>query len=122
MEDVRPLNTPEDFKNMLKEVLHSPQPHTDAGERGDYIVNGITIREIAACVLRGMLDGATKFSEEYPKLKAEDLDYHNLLDIIYEVTWIENFDPVAIQQNVTCHIEKSIGIFPNIPPLKERNE
>ena len=109
--------TPDNFEQILKDVLHEPQPHTDAGKRGEYIVNGITIRQIAECVLRGMLDGGTLYHEQDKSIDTVHLGYHQLLDLIYDVEWIDGFDPVAIQQNVTCHIEKVLGIFPNVPPL-----
>jgi hypothetical protein len=116
MEEIFDL-TPENFENIIKHTMHEPQPHTDAGKRGEHIVNGITIRQIAECVLRGMLDGGTLYHDQDNAIDTIHLGYHQLIDLIYEVEWIDNFDPVAIQQNVSCHIEKVLRIYPNVPPL-----
>ncbi len=104
------------LSDAINEASHSPQPHTIAGKRGDVIINGVTFRQIAECVLRGMLDGAT----HYDKTDTVNLDYHRLIDIIYKVEWLGDFDPMAIVQNASCHIEKVLGIYPNIPKLIEK--
>jgi len=82
--------------------------------------------QIAECFLRGMLDGATNYAKISNYTPTENLGYHQLIDIIYKVKWMENFDPVAIVQCAGCHLEKVLGIFPNVPKLqynqKKENE
>lgn len=105
----------QNFEDIIKQAGHEKQPQTVGGKRGDYIVSGITMRQLAECFLRGMLDGGT----EYNKTETENLDYDNLIDLIYEVGWYDSFDPIAIIQCAGCHIEKVLGIYPNCDKLTE---
>lgn len=110
------------FEEILNEFSHAPQPHTILGQRGQQVM---TLKEIqiAECFLRGMLDGATYYnldeSGELTKaIPTENLEYHHLIDLIFKVKWLKDFDPVAIVQCAGCHLEKVLGIFPNIPKLE----
>lgn len=122
------MNEPEkfeSFEDLLNHVAHTPQPHTILGQRGQQVM---TLKEIqiAECFLRGMLDGGTHYNlDKNDNLTnatpAENLEYHHLIDLIYKVAWREDFDPVAIIQCAGCHLEKVLGIYPNVPKL-ETNE
>jgi hypothetical protein len=73
-----------------------------------------------------MLDGGTYYNLDKNGnltnvLPTEKLEYHHLIDIIYKVEWIDNFDPVAIVQCASIHLEKVLGIYPNVPKLEERS-
>lgn len=110
------------LEDMLNHMAHEPQPHTTLGERGQQMMTLKDI-QIAECFLRGMLDGGTYYHlDEKDNLTnaigTEKLEYHHLIDIIFKVKWRENFDPLAIVQCASCHLEKVLGIFPNIEPLK----
>jgi hypothetical protein len=37
---------------------------------------------------------------------------------VYKINW-QDVDPIAICQNLTCEIEKMMGIFPNIPEAQK---
>lgn len=106
----------------MSKSIENPQPHTIQGERGQQMVSLKDI-QIAECFLRGMLDAATYYGKDNDYSPTEKLYYNDLIEIIYEVRWMENFDPVAIVQSACCHMEKAMGIYPNIPPLIEvKNE
>ena len=81
------------------------QWHTDQGERGKTLVDGLTMRDIADCVVMGFLAAGGS----YP----EDPTYGDM----YKVE--EAPSPFALVQNTMCNVEKMMGIFPNIPePVK----
>jgi hypothetical protein len=106
----------------MSKSIENSQPHTIQGERGQQMVSLKDI-QIAECFLRGMLDAATYYGEDNNYAPTEKLNYADLVDLIYKVRWMENFDPVAIVQSACCHMEKVMGIYPNIPPLIEaKNE
>jgi hypothetical protein len=117
-------NLNSDFSNLsdiIKDVMHSSQPHTILGLRGQ---QEMTLKEIqiCECFLRGMLDGATYYNLDKngnltDRIPTEKLEYHHLIDIIYTVKWLENFDPIAVIQCAGCHLEKVLGIYPNVPKL-----
>jgi len=81
------------------------QPHTDAGIRGKQLVEGLTMRDVSDCMVRGFLD-AGGIERENP-----------IRSDIYSID-LSELDPGAVIQNATCHIEKMMGIYPNSPPLK----
>jgi len=99
------------FSEILRDTIDQPQ--CIGGERGQHVV---TLRdiEICECFVRGMLDAATDYSG-----KSEMLNWGHLCDIIYKVQWRKDFDPIAIVQYASCHMEKVLGIFPNGPELTE---
>jgi hypothetical protein len=85
------------------------QPHTDQGERGKQLVAGLTMRDVADCMVLGFLDAAG-IERERP-----------IRDDIYTID-LPDIDPGAVIQNALCHIEKMMGIYPNVPGLKEVTE
>ena len=80
------------------------QPHTDQGERGQQIVRGLTMRDISDAIVLGFLD-AGGVKRECP-----------IHDDIYRLD-LNELDPGAIIQNALCHIERMMGIYPNVPKL-----
>ncbi len=77
------------------------QSHTDQGERGKTLVEGLTMRDVADCIVMGYL-GASAFSTDNPT-------YNHMYEVAEDPT------PLAIIHNTMCAIEKMMGIFPNIP-------
>lgn len=111
---------------IINKVSHSPQPHTILGIRGQQEMKLKEI-QIAECFLRGMLDGATYYNitssgELTNRIPSEKLEYHHLIDIIYTVEWLKDFDPVAIVHCAGCHFEKVLGIYPNVPKLESESK
>lgn len=110
---------------IINEAMHTPQPHTILGQRGQQEIRLKNI-QIAECFLRGMLDGATYYNltkdgKLTNAIDVEKLEYHHLIDLIYKVEWLKDFDPVAVVQCASCHMEKVLGIYPNVPKLESIN-
>lgn len=89
----------------LKDVLdrnrpYDGQPWTDGGERGQMMVQGVTMRDIRDCLILAFYSSAPV--QEAPPESVEDLP---LAEMSLE----------AISQNLCCWLERYMGIFPNIP-------
>jgi hypothetical protein len=69
------------------------QPHTDYGERGSSEVNGIKFSDLFQAVSVAIKESCTD-EQEFDELK---------------------IDPESVSQNVTCNVEKLMGIYPNVP-------
>lgn len=95
-----------------RERPYDGQPHTTEGIRGAKIVEGLTMRDIRDCYVKGALRASG--DDELLNL-AENNDW--LQDDIYRIDWSQ-VDPIAVAQNMGVEIEKMMGIFPNIPDLK----
>jgi hypothetical protein len=72
---------------------------TDDGERGQTEVSGLTIRDIRDCLILAFFDSCPP---EYKKVN----------DV--EKLPLQEMSPEAISQNLSCWIERYMGIFPNI--------
>jgi len=75
------------------------QSWTDDGARGKQELHGVTMRDVKDCFIKACYDSNPH--EEHPKS-------------IYDLDW-NNIDILAVCQNMTCWIEKYMGIYPNIP-------
>ena len=89
---------------MDRERPYNGQPHTDSGKRGKAFVEGLTMRDVSDCIVRGFLD-AGGIETENP-----------VHDDIYKIDG-ESLDPGAVIQNALCWVEKYMGIYPNVPKL-----
>lgn len=78
------------------------QPHTVHGERGKQLVEGLTMRDIADCFTRACFDSSGLPPEQWP-------------GSIYDLPW-DDMDIIAVRIQLTCWIERYMGIFPNLPP------
>lgn len=88
------------------------QSHTDAGLRGQTFVEGLTMRDVVDCYKRAVaLSAGHVAPEAYRMADAGSLDFD-----LYEIP-LDKLDPGAIGQNLTCEIERMMGIFPNVPEL-----
>ena len=90
------------------------QPHTDNGIRGATKVKGLTFRDITDCFAKGVL-------------LSNGVDQPELYDRVENGSWLHsdiykidgtNIDIGVVCQNMCCEIEKMMGIFPNVPKLK----
>ena len=93
-----------------RERPYDGQPHTDDGERGKTLVEGLTMRDIMDCFVRGYLQA----SEEFPHERTESGKWNH--NSVYECE--DTRDPLAIGQCMMCNVEKMMGIFPNVPKLE----
>ena len=106
--------------NMRRDRPYLGQPHTDTGVRGMTEIRGITFRALRDCYVRAVL-----------------LSAHHLVPALYEEATkgpdavlcendlfgfnLDELDPIAIAQNLSCEVERIMGIFPNVPGLKTAN-
>lgn len=94
------------------------QPHTDCGTRGATRIEGVTFRDLrdafirAACLASHHLNPA--LYDEADKGEHAALCENDL----YSLDW-SKIDPGAVSRNLSCEIERLMGIFPNVPPLRE---
>lgn len=109
--------------NMERSRPYTGQPHTDTGERGRTEVKGITFRDLRDCYIRAVFlsTGAMvisgkdmrPFYEEACKGEKAALCENDLYG------WdLNQLDPVAVAQNLSCEVERIMGIFPNVPKLE----
>jgi hypothetical protein len=90
--------TPENMERLLgafgfggkRDRPYNGQPWTANGARGQTIVTGLTMRDIADCFARGAV--LAGLGDDTP-----------------------NIDRDAVLQAGLCEIEKMMGIFPNVP-------
>lgn len=91
------------------------QPWTCAGKRGQEEIKGITFRDLRDCYIRavfkssGRPDDIAHLYDEADKGEDANLCEND----IYEVN-LKDLDAMAIAQNLSCEIEKIMGIYPNI--------
>lgn len=131
-----------DYRND-RERPYNGQPWTDDGIRGQTEVKGLTLRDIKDCFIKALLQcGASDEYLEKDFMKCWDFTgcdengtppkpTQYLLDnqdkyVSTKVdtgNWrpqdvfkleLNKIDPLAVAQNLTCEIEKMMGIFPNI--------
>ena len=75
------------------------QRHTDDGERGKTLIQGLTMRDVRDCFILALYDSAP--TNETLPMRLEDLPF-------------DQMDLEAISQNMMCWIERYMGIFPNV--------
>jgi hypothetical protein len=107
---------------------YNGQPQTFNGERGKTKVKGVTIGEIADCIIQGFLaaSGDARLQHRVVELDKSMLgsEYANngmwVQEDVYKIDF-DNIDPIAVVQNAVCHIEGIMGIYPNVPNLLEEH-
>ena len=96
--------SPSDYlSTLVNDRPYNGQPHTDTGERGKTEIKGITFRDLRDCFIRGAFHASGLSPEDYPKS-------------LYELNWNE-MDVLAVYQNMSCEVEKKMGIYPNVEKL-----
>ena len=134
-----------DYRND-RERPYNGQSWTDEGERGKTVVKGLTLRDIRDCLIKAMSMSAPSdaYLEADVFVKCWDwstepatptqylLDRQNEPDFVstkaetgnwrpqdvYKINW-DKVDPLAVAQNLSCEIERMMGIFPNIFAISE---
>lgn len=120
--------------NMRRDRPYNGQSHTDKGERGKQEIHGITMRDLRDCFIRAVLlsTGGPYFAARTGN-PLEDRKIAASMAALYEEAKkgedaclcendlygfnLDRLDPVAISQNLTCEVERIMGIFPNVPWL-----
>lgn len=89
------------------------KPYTDNGIRGKTFLEGLTMRDIVDCYRRAIaLSAGHVAPDAYEKAYEGGIDFD-----IYKIP-LKELDPGAIAQNLTCEIERLMGIFPNVTHLE----
>lgn len=102
--------------NMERDRPYSGQPQTSTGQRGATEIAGVTFRDLRDAFIRAVFlsagDQAPHWFEEAKKGPAAALCAADLYTLD-----LNRLDPMAIEQNLGCEIERLMGIYPNVPPL-----
>ncbi|CAN7321581.1 hypothetical protein LJR084_001853 [Variovorax sp. LjRoot84] len=102
--------------NMRRDRPYTGQPHTCTGERGATEITGITFRDLRDAFIRAAFlsafDQAPAQYDEANKGPAAVLCENDLFALD-----LDKLDPMAWCQNLSCEIERLMGIFPNVSPL-----
>jgi len=96
-----------DYSNK-RDREYNGQPHTTHGVRGKEEVKGLTMRDISDCYIKALLLSASE-TELYEKVEKGTWRYRD----VYEID-LEKIDPIAVEQNIGCEIERMMGIYPNV--------
>lgn len=86
---------------MDRDRPYDGQPHTDHGVRGQTMVSGLTFRDVRDCLIRACYDSSGLPVEQWP-------------GSVHDLPWAD-MSIIAVQQNLSCWIEKYMDIYPNRP-------
>src|SRR3990167_2801417 len=100
-EEIERISPSDYLSTLVNDRPYDGQPHTTTGERGKTEIKNVTFRDIRDCFIRGAFYSSGLKPEDYPKS-------------IYDLDW-NVIDPIAVWQNMSCEIEKKMGIYPNLP-------
>lgn len=111
--------------NMQRDRPYNGQPHTDTGARGATEIKGITFRDLRDCFIRAFIlshqhyaNGSSAELQPNAALRNEASKGESAAlceDDIYRL--VGGVDPIAVVQNLSCEIEKVMGIYPNVPEM-----
>ena len=100
-----------DFGSMFRARPYDGQPWTDHGERGKTEIKGITFRDLRDCFIRAVAQssGRGALYQESEKGERANITAADLYAID-----LSELDIIAVGQNLSCEVEKLMGIFPNV--------
>lgn len=99
--------------NMERDRPYSGQPHTDSGTRGATMIEGITFRDMRDAFIRAVC----LCSEPGGALQEEAGKGDKAALCENDVYKCNDLDLIAVAQNLSCEIERLMGIYPNVPRL-----
>lgn len=102
--------------NMQRDRPYSGQLHTDHGERGRTEIKGITFRDLRDCFTRAVFLSAYHIHQAGYDQADKGVNGALCENDLYSLD-LNQLDPVAIAQNLSCEVEKIMGIYPNVSPL-----
>lgn len=105
----------EGIKNMKRDRPYNGQVWTNMGKRGKTEVTGLTMRDIRDCYIRAVLLSASHLVPDLYTEADKGEDANICGNDLYGFD-LDKLDPIAISQNLTCEIERMMGIFPNVEP------
>jgi len=104
---------------LLRNRPYTGQPHTDTGERGKTEIHGITFRDLRDAFVLAAFDAGNDqdpTGHNFDTERQGQVTYNHIFKLD-----LNKIDPIAWAQNMSCRIEAMMGIFPNIPPLKDKD-
>lgn len=116
-------------KSMKRDRHYDGQPWTCTGKRGSAQVTGLTFRDIRDCFIRAFiishdyyhpgtlqrLEPNATLIDEAHKGESAQLNGNDVYTLIGDI------DPIAVYQNLSCEMEKAMGIFPNLCDIEEES-
>jgi hypothetical protein len=108
--------------SMRRDRPYNGQPHTDTGERGKTEIKGITFRDLRDCFIRAVFlsTGAEGFPAARTLYDEANKGEDGMISANDLYGWdLDKLDPLAISQNLACEVEKIMGIYPNVPELRD---
>lgn len=114
-----------DEANMQRDRPYNGQEHTDKGKRGQTMVQGLTMRDIKDCFMRAYILSHSYYApgtadKIQPNATLIDEAHKGVGAALSEndlYTLKGDIDPNSVSQNLTCEIERVMGIYPNVPRL-----
>ncbi len=103
---------------MRRDRPYNGQPHTDVGARGATEIKGITFRDLRDCFIRAMLLSSFEISPAGLYDEANKGEHATLCENDLYGWDLNKLDPMAIAKNLSCEIERIMGIYPNVPELQ----
>ena len=104
--------------NMRRDRPYTGQPHTDTGIRGSTTIKDVTFRDLRDCYIRGMLLASHDISPAGLYDEACKGEHATLCENDLYGWDLNKLDPCAVFQNISCEVEKLMGIYPNVPRLE----
>jgi hypothetical protein len=104
---------------MNRDRPYSGQPWTDSGERGKTEIKGVTFRDLRDCFIRAIClsTGANANGAFGNQLYQQAVKGEEALiceNDLYKLD-LNKIDIMAVCQNLSCEMERLMGIFPNLP-------
>src|SRR3990167_11088750 len=102
--------------NMQRDRPYNGQSHTDTGERGRTEIKGITFRDLRDCYIRAMcLSLGAAHPNNMPYYNEAKKGESAVLceDDVFKLKGEPDY--ITVCQNLSCEIERLMGIFPNVP-------
>ena len=116
-------NLDNETPTMDRQRPYKGQPHTDAGKRGETMVEGLTFRDIRDCYVRAFIKAHPSYGDEpecmnnRPYYDEANKGEGGALCAGDVFKMKGDTDPLAVSQIMSCEIEKMMGIFPNVEKL-----
>lgn len=94
--------------------LFDGQYHTDDGERGKTEIKGVRFRDLCDCITKAFVHAAAHTVENEGELR-EKVETNTICrQDLYQLD-LSRMDPGTLIKNISCEVERFMGIFPNIP-------
>src|ERR1700730_14750163 len=96
--------------NMRRDRPFDGQPHTDSGIRGATEIKGITFRDLRDCFIRAVCLSAHHLNPALYE-EADKGEHAAICDNDLHTFDLNKIDITAVSQNLSCEVERLMGIF-----------